>query len=109
MDRIHVKLVDLQEAINQHILKKKITTIKDENKRLQSLLSEKESKFKQELSPSRVIEEFKKSIAFNMIFKDHVKALELECTEEGFIRGFLKGVCLIQCKTGAEVEGLTPS
>ncbi|KAH0470780.1 hypothetical protein IEQ34_000503 [Dendrobium chrysotoxum] len=28
---------------------------------------------------------------------------------EGFIRDFLKGVHLVQCKTRAEVEGLIPS
>ncbi|KAH0456748.1 hypothetical protein IEQ34_014655 [Dendrobium chrysotoxum] len=32
-----------------------------------------------------------------------------ECMEEGFIRGFMKGVRLVNRKTGAEVEGLTPS
>ncbi|KAH0457412.1 hypothetical protein IEQ34_012727 [Dendrobium chrysotoxum] len=64
---------------------------------------------------------FKKSDAFKMIIhdqiqetRDHiydveVKALELACMEEGFIRGFLKGVRLVQLKTGAEIEGLTPS
>ncbi|KAH0454510.1 hypothetical protein IEQ34_016434 [Dendrobium chrysotoxum] len=29
--------------------------------------------------------------------------------EEGFIRGFMKGVRAVQRKTGAEIEGLTPS
>ncbi|KAH0455788.1 hypothetical protein IEQ34_015820 [Dendrobium chrysotoxum] len=29
--------------------------------------------------------------------------------EEGFIQGFLKGVCLVQRKTEAEVERLTSS
>ncbi|KAH0453602.1 hypothetical protein IEQ34_017926 [Dendrobium chrysotoxum] len=47
--------------------------------------------------------------ALDHIFVVEVKALELECMEEGFIRGFLKGACLVQCKTGAEIEGLTPS
>ncbi|KAH0452473.1 hypothetical protein IEQ34_019772 [Dendrobium chrysotoxum] len=36
-----------------------------------------------------------------------VKALELECMEEGFIRDFLKGVRLVLRKTGVEFEGLT--
>ncbi|KAH0460843.1 hypothetical protein IEQ34_008418 [Dendrobium chrysotoxum] len=54
--------------------------------------------------PSKVIEDFKKSIAFKIIIQDHVqkardhiydievKALEQQCIEDGFIRGFLKGV-----------------
>ncbi|KAH0464821.1 hypothetical protein IEQ34_004924 [Dendrobium chrysotoxum] len=70
---------------------------------------------------SRVIEDFKKSIAFKIIIQDHVqeacdhiyevevKALEQQCLDDGFIRGFLKGFYLMQRKTGVEVEGLTPS
>ncbi|KAH0466745.1 hypothetical protein IEQ34_003983 [Dendrobium chrysotoxum] len=81
--------------------------IEDENNRLQSLLSEKEAISQSEQSPSRVIEEFKKFVAFKMIIhdqiqeaRDHiydvaVKALELEYMEEVFIRGFLKGVRLV--------------
>ncbi|KAH0469294.1 hypothetical protein IEQ34_002526 [Dendrobium chrysotoxum] len=61
-----------------------------------------------------VIDDIKKSIAFKIIIQDHVqeardhiyevevKALEQQCLDDGFIRGFLKG-------TGVEVEGLTPS
>ncbi|KAH0448774.1 hypothetical protein IEQ34_022574 [Dendrobium chrysotoxum] len=102
MDRIHIELVDAQAMINQHvkdqqILEEKITAIEDENKRLQSLLSEKEAKSKLKLSPSKVIEEFNKSVAFKMIVQDQiqealnhiydveVKILKLECMEEGFI------------------------
>ncbi|KAH0451499.1 hypothetical protein IEQ34_018798 [Dendrobium chrysotoxum] len=78
-----------------------------------------EAKSRSKLSPSRVIEEFKKSVAFKIIVQDEVqeardliyhvevKALELEYMEEGFIRGFLKGVRLVQRKTRAEIEGLT--
>ncbi|KAH0448485.1 hypothetical protein IEQ34_022285 [Dendrobium chrysotoxum] len=39
----------------------------------------------------------------------HVKDLELECMEEGFIKGFMKGIHLVHRKAGAEVDGLTPS
>ncbi|KAH0457654.1 hypothetical protein IEQ34_012969 [Dendrobium chrysotoxum] len=68
-----------------------------------------------------LIEEFKKSYAFKIIIEDHiqearshiydveVKALEAECAEDGFIRGFMKGVRTVHRKTGAEIEGLTPS
>ncbi|KAH0467901.1 hypothetical protein IEQ34_002934 [Dendrobium chrysotoxum] len=66
---------------------------------VKSVLSEKEA---QQLS-SAAIEEFKKSYAFKIIIEDHiqearihiydveVKALEVECIEDGFIRGFMKG------------------
>ncbi|KAH0450326.1 hypothetical protein IEQ34_021018 [Dendrobium chrysotoxum] len=62
-----------------------------------------------------------KSAAFKIIVEDHiqearnhiydveVKALETDCMEEGFIRGFMKGVRAVQRKTGAEIDGLTPS
>ncbi|KAH0452024.1 hypothetical protein IEQ34_019323 [Dendrobium chrysotoxum] len=92
-------------------------SLEAENERLQSVLSEKEA---QQL-PSAVIEEFKKSYAFKIIIEDHiqearshiynveVKALEAECAEDGFIRGFMKGVRTVHRKTGAEIEGLTPS
>ncbi|KAH0464230.1 hypothetical protein IEQ34_007016 [Dendrobium chrysotoxum] len=62
-----------------------------------------------------------KSAAFKIIIEDHiqearnhiydveVKALEADCMEEGFIRGFMKGVRVVQRKTGAEIDGLTPS
>ncbi|KAH0462140.1 hypothetical protein IEQ34_009715 [Dendrobium chrysotoxum] len=70
---------------------------------------------------SKVIEEFKKSYAFKIIIEDHiqetrnhiydveVKAFEVECIEDGFIRGFMKGVLVVHRKTGAEIEGLTPN
>ncbi|KAH0459547.1 hypothetical protein IEQ34_012361 [Dendrobium chrysotoxum] len=86
-------------------------------KEMKSVLSEKEA---QQL-PSGVIEEFKESYAFKIIIEDHiqearshiydveVKALEAECAEDGFIRGFMKGVRTVYRKTGAEIEGLTPS
>ncbi|KAH0459919.1 hypothetical protein IEQ34_010582 [Dendrobium chrysotoxum] len=62
-----------------------------------------------------------KSAAFKIIVEDHiqearnhiydveVKALEADCMEEGFIRGFMKGVRAVQRKTGTEIDGLTPS
>ncbi|KAH0453054.1 hypothetical protein IEQ34_017378 [Dendrobium chrysotoxum] len=56
----------------------------------------------------RVIEDFKKSIAFKIIIQDHVQEAH-DHIYEGFIRGFLKGVRLVQQKTGVEVEGLIPN
>ncbi|KAH0452106.1 hypothetical protein IEQ34_019405 [Dendrobium chrysotoxum] len=115
MDRLHIELVEAQATIKQQ--EKAQQVLEAENERLQSVLSEKEA---QQL-PSAVIEEFKKSYAFKIIIEDHiqearshiydveVKALEAECVEDGFIRGFMKGVRTVHRKTGAEIEGLTPS
>ncbi|KAH0454253.1 hypothetical protein IEQ34_016177 [Dendrobium chrysotoxum] len=115
MDRLHIELVEAQATIKQQ--EKAQQVLEAENERLQSVLSEKEA---QQL-PSAVIEKFKKSYAFKIIIEDHiqearshiydveVKALEAECAEDGFIRGFMKGVRTVHRKTGAEIEGLTPS
>ncbi|KAH0456857.1 hypothetical protein IEQ34_014764 [Dendrobium chrysotoxum] len=110
MDRLHIELVEAQAMIKQQ--EKAQQVLEAKNERLQSVLSEKEA---QQL-PSAVIEEFKKSYAFKIIIEDHiqearshiydveVKALEAECAEDG-----LKGVQTVHRKTGAEIEGLTPS
>ncbi|KAH0461681.1 hypothetical protein IEQ34_009256 [Dendrobium chrysotoxum] len=45
----------------------------------------------------------------NYIYDMEVKALEADYMEEGFIRDFMKGVRAVKRKTGAEIEGLTPS
>ncbi|KAH0451902.1 hypothetical protein IEQ34_019201 [Dendrobium chrysotoxum] len=115
MDRLHIELVEAQATIKQQ--EKAQQVLEAENERLQSVLSEKEA---QQL-PSVVIEEFKKSYAFKIIIEDHIqearshiydveeKALEAECAEDGFIRGFMKGVRTVHHKTGAEIEGLTSS
>ncbi|KAL0924956.1 hypothetical protein M5K25_005817 [Dendrobium thyrsiflorum] len=115
MDRLHIDLVDAQTTINQQMKDQQV--LEDENKRLQSMLSEKEA---QQL-PSTVIEDFKKSFAFKIIIEDHVqearnhiydvevKALEAEFMEEGFIKGFMKGVRAVHRKTGANIQGLSPS
>ncbi|KAH0464458.1 hypothetical protein IEQ34_007244 [Dendrobium chrysotoxum] len=113
--RVCEELVEAQATIKQQ--EKTQHVLEAENERLKSVLSEKEA---QQL-PSAVIEEFKKSYAFKIINEDHiqaarshiydveVKALEAECAEDGFIRGFMKGVRIVHRKTGAEIEGLTPS
>ncbi|KAL0905741.1 hypothetical protein M5K25_024179 [Dendrobium thyrsiflorum] len=115
MDHLHIDLVDAQTTINQQMKDQKV--LEDENKRLQSMLSEKEA---QQL-PSTVIEDFKKSFAFKIIIEDHVqearnhiydvevKALEAEFMEEGFIKGFMKGVRAVHRKTGANIQGLSLS
>ncbi|KAH0466709.1 hypothetical protein IEQ34_003947 [Dendrobium chrysotoxum] len=108
---LEIEMTKINQFVkDQKTLEEKIASIEDENKRLQIKAI---SKSKQ--SPSRVIEEFKKFVTFKMMeARDHIhdvegKALELECMEEGFIRGFLKGFHLVQWKTAAEIEGLTPS
>ncbi|KAH0455450.1 hypothetical protein IEQ34_015482 [Dendrobium chrysotoxum] len=47
--------------------------------------------------------------ARNHIYDVEVKALEADYMEEGFIRGFVKGVRAVQRQTRAEIERLTPS
>ncbi|KAL0908270.1 hypothetical protein M5K25_022758 [Dendrobium thyrsiflorum] len=98
IDRLQIDLVEAQAEVTQ-LLKdqkasmEKISALEAENK--------------------RVIEDFKRSITFKTIIQDHVqkalKALEQQCTDEGFIISFLKGVCLVQRKTEVAVEGLTHS
>ncbi|KAH0449791.1 hypothetical protein IEQ34_020483 [Dendrobium chrysotoxum] len=43
------------------------------------------------------------------IYDVEVKALERQCMDEGFTRGFLKGVRLAQCKAGVKIDGITIS
>ncbi|KAH0458736.1 hypothetical protein IEQ34_011550 [Dendrobium chrysotoxum] len=69
----------------------------------------------------KAVEEFKKYVtyrreiqhliqeAYEKLFDVEVKDLERQSLEEGFTRGFLKGVRLVHRKTGVDIEGLTPS
>ncbi|KAH0466051.1 hypothetical protein IEQ34_006154 [Dendrobium chrysotoxum] len=125
IDKLQIDLVEAQAMI-AHLLKdqkayvKKIASLEVKNNRSQTLNAEKEAALSG-LESSRVIEDFKKSIAFKTIIRDRiqeardhiydveVKALKQECINEGFIRGLLKGVRLVQQKTRVEVEGLTPN
>ncbi|KAH0457993.1 hypothetical protein IEQ34_013308 [Dendrobium chrysotoxum] len=125
LDRLQVDLERAQAMItqlreDQRASGEKVAVLEAENKRSQTLIAEKEAALTS-FESSRVIEDFKKSIAFKIIIQDHVqeardhiyevevKALEQQCLDDGFIRGFLKGVRLMQRKTGVEAEGLTPS
>ncbi|KAH0456100.1 hypothetical protein IEQ34_014007 [Dendrobium chrysotoxum] len=117
-ERAQATITQLRE--DQRASGEKITVLEAENKRSQTLIAEKEAALTS-FESSRVIDDFKKSIAFKIIIQDHVqeardhiyevevKALEQQCLDDGFIQGFLKGVRLMQRKTGVEVEGLTPS
>ncbi|KAH0462183.1 hypothetical protein IEQ34_009758 [Dendrobium chrysotoxum] len=105
---------------DQKASREKIASLEAKDKRSRTLIAEKEAALSGS-EPSKVIEDFKKSISFKTIIEDHVqeardhiydievKALEQQCIEDGFIRGFLKGVRLMQRKTGVQVEGVTPS
>ncbi|KAH0450075.1 hypothetical protein IEQ34_020767 [Dendrobium chrysotoxum] len=125
IDRLQVDLERAQAMItqlreDQRVSVEKVAVLEAENKRSQTLITEKEAALTG-FESSRVIKDFKKLIAFKIIFQNHVqeardhiyevevKALEQQCLDEGFIRGFLKGVRLVQRKTGVEVEGLTPN
>ncbi|KAH0454108.1 hypothetical protein IEQ34_016032 [Dendrobium chrysotoxum] len=125
IDRLQVDLERAQAMItqlreDQRASEEKVVVLEAENKRSQTLIAEKEAALTS-FESVRVIDDFKKSIAFKIIIQDHVqeardhiyevevKALEQQCLDDGFIRGFMKGVRLMQRKTGVEVEGLTPS
>ncbi|PKU69851.1 hypothetical protein MA16_Dca017141 [Dendrobium catenatum] len=124
-NRHQIDLEEAQETItrllkDQKASKEKIASLEEKDKKSHSLIAEKEADLSG-TEPSKVIEDFKKSIAFKTIIQDHVqeardhvydievKGLEQQCTEDGFIRGFFKGVRLMQWKTGVYVEGVTPS
>ncbi|KAL0927438.1 hypothetical protein M5K25_001605 [Dendrobium thyrsiflorum] len=107
IDRLQVDLEGAQAVVtqlqkDQKTSAEKVGKLEAENKKSRTLLAEKEAALS-DLESSRIIEDFKKSIAFKSIIQDHVqeardhiydvevKALELQCIDEGFIRGFLKG------------------
>ncbi|KAH0449273.1 hypothetical protein IEQ34_023073 [Dendrobium chrysotoxum] len=118
LERAQAMITQLRE--DQRASGEKVAVLKAENKRSQTLIAEKEAALTS-FESARVFDDFKKSIAFKIIIQDHVqkardhiyevevKALEQQCLDDGFIRGFMKGVCLMQRKTRVEVEGLTPS
>ncbi|KAH0463053.1 hypothetical protein IEQ34_007635 [Dendrobium chrysotoxum] len=125
IDRLQVDLERAQTTItqlreDQRASGERVAVLEAENKRSQTLIAEKEAALTS-FESARVIDDFKKSIAFKIIIQDHiqeardhiyeveVKALEQQCLDDGFIWGFLKGVHLMQRKTGVEVEGLTLS
>ncbi|KAH0470519.1 hypothetical protein IEQ34_000242 [Dendrobium chrysotoxum] len=85
---------------DQRAFIEKVTVLEAENKRSHTLITEKEA----------ALTNFESSReAHNHIYEVEVKALEQQCIDEGFIWGFLKGVRLVQRKSGVEVEGLTLS
>ncbi|KAH0461748.1 hypothetical protein IEQ34_009323 [Dendrobium chrysotoxum] len=118
LERAQAMIIQLRE--DQRASGEKVAVLEAENKRYQTHIAEKEAALTS-FESLRVIEDFKKSIAFNIIIQDHVqeahdhiyeievKALEQQCLDDGFIRGFLKGVHLIQQKIGVEVEEMTHS
>ncbi|KAH0458121.1 hypothetical protein IEQ34_013436 [Dendrobium chrysotoxum] len=67
----------------------------------------KEMKFKKSYTFKIIIENYIQD-ARNHIYDVEVKALDAECIEDGFIRGFMKGILAVRRKTGAEITGLTP-
>ncbi|KAI0522568.1 hypothetical protein KFK09_004948 [Dendrobium nobile] len=124
-DRHQIDLEEAQATITrllkeQKVSEEKIVSLEAKDKKSQAIIAEKEVALSS-LEPSRVIEDFKKSIAFKTIVQDHVeeardhiyaievKGLEQQCTEDGFIRGFFKGVRLMQRKIGVSAEEVTTS
>ncbi|KAH0457038.1 hypothetical protein IEQ34_014945 [Dendrobium chrysotoxum] len=113
LERAQVTITQLRE--DQRASGERVAVLEAENKRSQTLIAEKEAALTS-FESARVIDDFKKSIAFKIIIQDHVqeardhiyevevKALEQQCLDDGFIRGFLKGVRLMQRKTGVEAS-----
>ncbi|KAL0911055.1 hypothetical protein M5K25_019158 [Dendrobium thyrsiflorum] len=104
IDRLQIDFEGVQAMITQ--LRKdqktsveKVATLEVENKRSRTLLAEEEAALS-DLESSRIIEDFKKSIAFRTIIQDHIQ----EARDHTY-----DGVRLMQQKTGVTVEGLTPS
>ncbi|KAH0452478.1 hypothetical protein IEQ34_019777 [Dendrobium chrysotoxum] len=96
---------------DQKASKEKIASLEAKDKRSQTLIAEKEAALSGS-EPLKVIEDFKKSIAFKTIIQDHVQEardhiydIEVKALEQGF----LKRVRLMQRKTAVQVKGVTPS
>ncbi|KAH0433412.1 hypothetical protein IEQ34_014916 [Dendrobium chrysotoxum] len=99
---------------DQKASKEKIASLEAKDKRSQTLIAKKEAALsgsepsKLSRPSSRIT--FRRLKTISMIFYDiEMKALEQQYIEDEFIRGFLKGVRLMQRKTGVQVEGVTPS
>ncbi|KAH0467460.1 hypothetical protein IEQ34_004698 [Dendrobium chrysotoxum] len=113
LERAQATITQLRE--DQRASGEKVAVLEAENKRSQTLIAEKKAALTS-FESARVIDDFKKSIAFKIIIQDYVqeardhiyevevKALEQQCLDDGFIRGFLKGVRLMQRKTGVEAS-----
>ncbi|KAH0466201.1 hypothetical protein IEQ34_006304 [Dendrobium chrysotoxum] len=99
-DRAQAMITQLRE--DQRASGERVAVLEAENKRFQTLIAEKEAALTS-FESARVIDDFKKSIAFKIIIQDHVQE-----ARDHIYEGFLKGVRLMQRKTGVEVEGLTP-
>ncbi|KAH0468963.1 hypothetical protein IEQ34_002195 [Dendrobium chrysotoxum] len=88
--------------------KEKIASLEAKDKRSHTLIAEKEAALSG-LEPSKTIIQEHVQEARDHIYDIEVKALKQQSIEDGFFRGFLKGVRLMQRKTGVQVEGVTPS
>ncbi|KAH0448898.1 hypothetical protein IEQ34_022698 [Dendrobium chrysotoxum] len=83
-------------------------TLNDWNKefvKVKYLQGEYKKKYDSKVKEMKVVEDQLEGYIYDV----EVKALEAECAEDGFIRGFMKGVRTVHRKTGVEIEGLTPS
>ncbi|KAH0469856.1 hypothetical protein IEQ34_001414 [Dendrobium chrysotoxum] len=117
---LHVGEEDIMRLLKVHDVEHLLYEVRYLNKYIEEEFLFKEAALTS-FESARVIDDFKKSIAFKIIIQDHVqeardhiyevevKALKQQCLDDEFIQGFLKGVRLMQRKTGVEVEGLTPS
>ncbi|KAH0458290.1 hypothetical protein IEQ34_013605 [Dendrobium chrysotoxum] len=115
----HAEISQYKETLKKLALEK--NALEKENKKLQDYLHERETtNLDIEAISLKAVEEFKESVtyrreiqhliqeAYEKLFDVEVKDLERQSLEEGFTRGFLKGVRLVHRKTGVDIEGLTP-
>ncbi|KAH0458705.1 hypothetical protein IEQ34_011519 [Dendrobium chrysotoxum] len=115
MKIVEEQLAECKAKLATTISGKNIVALEAKN---HNLIAEKEAsllKVKYGSGSSRVIKDFKKSLAFKTIIQDHIQEARdniynmEQCIDEGFIQDFLKGVHLVQCKTIVKVKGLTHS
>ncbi|KAH0463395.1 hypothetical protein IEQ34_007977 [Dendrobium chrysotoxum] len=88
-----LKVPDVEHLLYERASVEKVAVLEAENKRSQTLITEKGAALTG-FESLRVIEDFKKSIAFKIIIQDQVQ----EARDH-----------IYEGKTGVEVEGLTPS
>ncbi|KAH0468210.1 hypothetical protein IEQ34_003243 [Dendrobium chrysotoxum] len=97
LERAQATITQLHE--DQRASGEKVAKLEAENKRSQTFIAEKEAAMMSFESARDHVQE-----ARDHIYEVEVKALEQQCLDDGFIRGFLKGVRLMQRKTGVEAS-----
>ncbi|KAH0448474.1 hypothetical protein IEQ34_022274 [Dendrobium chrysotoxum] len=116
IDRLQIELVEAQEMItqllkDQNVSGEKVVVLEAKNKKSRTLIAEKETALFG-LEFLRIIEDFKKFIDFKISILDHLQEARehiYNVEVKASPGGFLKGVQLVQRKTGVKFDGLTTS